>query len=99
MKVESLSQLTVRNYVLTDATLQEAKEALVNLAEVRKWLSQRNATANWPEAGSVLEPGPGGLFRLPEPVRRTLALNKVPFRMVLNQLMSRFGGMQWNIWH
>jgi len=99
MKVDSLSQLTVRNYVLTDATLEEAKEALVNLTEVKKWLSQRRATANWPGAVSVLGPGPGGPFRRLEPVKTSLALNKVPFRMVLNQLTSRFGGMQWNIWH
>jgi hypothetical protein len=72
---------------------------LVNLTEVRKWLSERRATANWPEAGSVFRPGSGGPFRLPEPVIKSLTLNEVPFRTVLNQLMSRFGGMQWNIWH
>ena len=99
MKGESLSQLTVGNYVLSDTTFQEAKEAIVNLKEVRKWLSQRRATANWPDAASVFLPGPGGPFLRSEPVRRSLALNKVPLRTVLNQLMTRFGGMQWNIWH
>jgi len=97
-QAEALSQLTVANLTLTNATLEEAQDALFSLPEVRGWLSQHRATRTRRAiAGSGLAAGPGGPF--PQPKRISLSLSNVQLRTILNQMTTKFDRPQWIISH
>jgi len=97
-QAESLSQLNVSVFVLTNNTLDEAQAALFDLPEVKAWLSAHRAARGGGGAEhSGLGPGPAGPF--PEPKRVSLSLANVKLYNVLNQLITKFSRAQWIIGH
>ena len=94
---ESLSQLNVAAFVLTDSTLDEAQAVLFNLPEVKGWLAAHHAARGGGGEYSGLGPGPAGPF--PQPKRVSLTVTNVRLYTILNQLISRFGRTQWIIDH
>jgi hypothetical protein len=94
---ESLSELTIANFVLINATLEEVQESLFNLPEVKNWFSLHHARRNEARGGSILGPGPGGPF--PEPTRVSITLSNVQLRTILNQVIGKFDRAQWTIGH
>src|SRR5712692_10126238 len=93
----SLSQLSITNFLLANATREQAQEALFNLPEVKDWLLRHRARRNMAGEWSALGPGPGGPF--PEPKRISLSLSNVELRTILNQLITKFDRPQWIIGH
>jgi hypothetical protein len=97
-QAESLAQLNVSAFVLTNSTLDEAQAALFDLPEVKAWLSAHRAARGGGGAEhSGLGPGPAGPF--PQPKRVSLSLANVKLYNVLNQLITKFGRAQWIIDH
>jgi hypothetical protein len=93
----SLSQLSIANFLLANATREQAQEALFNQPKVKDWLLQHHARRNMAEEGSGLGPGPAGPF--PETKRISLSISNVELRSILNQLINKFDRPQWIIGH
>jgi hypothetical protein len=92
MKADSFSQLIVANYVVTDASLIEAVDAIDKLPNVQRWFSSRHVTR-----GNLIS----GIRPMPSPPqrKRSLALKNVPIRTILNRVYGNFGETHWVIWH
>jgi hypothetical protein len=90
MKAQSFSQINVTNYVVRDATLREAVDAIEKLPEIKRWLTHHRKR----RVDLMNVAGPP-----PPQERRSLALENVQVRTILNQLYSSFGERQWTIWH
>jgi hypothetical protein len=93
---ESLSQLVVANYSVRNVTLFTAQQAVYDLPEVKKWLSDRQSGVLI--AGSSLmiprdSPAVAG-----EP-RISLTLYNAPLRTVLSQIATGFAKGRWSISH
>src|ERR1700674_2286043 len=56
----SFSQLSIANFLLANATPEQAQEALFNLPEVKNWLLRHRARRNTAGEGSGLGAGPCG---------------------------------------
>jgi len=95
-QTEALSDLTVASFTLSNATIEEAQQALFDLLEVKNWLAQRGAIRNTAQSGSrFIQPsGPQ-----PEPQRVSMSLTNVQLRSILNQLITKLGRSQWIIGH
>lgn len=94
-QTEALSDLSITSFVLSNGTLEEARDALFDLPEVRNWLSQHGAIRNAGQNGSLfVVPGVR-----PEPQRVSLSLANVQLRSILNQLIMKFSREQWVIGH
>jgi hypothetical protein len=96
VKADSFSQLTVENYIATDATLIEAVEAIDKLPNVQRWLTNRHMRRGDLIGGSVLvQPG------APAPLRRrqSFAFKNVRVRTILNRVNNDFGETHWVVWH
>jgi hypothetical protein len=96
-QADALSQLSVANFVLTNNTREEAREAIFNLPEVRDWLSRHRAVrgALLLAESRLITPG----VPPPAPKRVSLTLANVPLRIVLNQVIKEFGRPEWIISH
>jgi hypothetical protein len=92
LKAQSFSQVNVANYVVRDATLSEAVDAIEKLPEIKRWLTDRRKRRV--DLMNVTRTGPP-----PPQERRSLALENVQVRTILNQVYSSFGETQWTIWH
>jgi hypothetical protein len=92
LKVQSFSQVNVANYVVRDVTLREAVDAIEKLPEIKRWLTDRRKSRV--DLMNVTRTGPP-----PPQERRSLALENVQVRTILNQVYSSFGETQWTIWH
>jgi hypothetical protein len=94
-QAESLSQLTIANFVVTDSELQPTKAAIFNLLEVRQWLSRHRAVMNGLINSTAAMPPRDAPNRGPKKI--SLNLSNVQLRSILNQVMTTFGAHQWFI--
>jgi hypothetical protein len=95
LKNDSISQMKVANYTLTNATHIEAVIAVEKLPEIQKWSSRQHVSMGSFTAGSRLST-PG----IPsQPHRESFVLKDTSIRSVLNQVYRSFGETQWTIWH
>jgi hypothetical protein len=92
MKAQSFSQVSVANYLVRDATLKEAVDAIEKLPEIKRWLAHHHQRRQ--NLISVTRAGPP-----PPQERRSLALKDIQVRSILNQVYGSFGETQWAIWH
>jgi hypothetical protein len=96
MRAGSFSQVTVSDYVATDATLLEAVDAIDKLPKVQRWLKRRQMIRGNLIAESVLmTPGGHG----PPRRRQSFELKNIPVRTILNQVYGSLGETHWSIWH
>jgi hypothetical protein len=99
MNADNFSHLRVASYVVTDATLREAVDAIDKIPKVQRWLTHRHTKRADLIGGSRLMP-PRGAPVEPQPQRRrSLALKNVEVRTILNQIYNNFGETHWAIWH
>jgi hypothetical protein len=92
IKDQSFSQVSVANYVVRDVTLREAVDAIEKAPEIKRWLSHNHKRRQ--NLISVDRIGPP-----PPQEKRSLALQNVKVRTILNLVYSSFGEMQWTIWN
>jgi hypothetical protein len=87
-KEESLSQVTIRTFSLTEASPRAASDRINDIAEVQAWLTSRGLTRTTLTSGV---PWP----RSTHPI--TFTLTNVPFRSVMNRLANEVGDTRWDI--
>jgi hypothetical protein len=93
-KSKSLAQVSIADFVVADATLQQVHAAISNLPEVRRWVMRHHAiTVGAPGSGSIVSTA--GV--MPEPKRISLNLHNVQLCTILNQVIRGFGKWQWVI--
>ena len=86
-KADSVSDLMLKNYLVKDATLDKASQALNSLPEFQTWLTTRKLTRREFQTGPAWNPNQ----------RIDLNLRDVPLRSVLNKLIKNFGLTNWII--
>ena len=91
-KARSFSQVNVADYVVRDATLKEAVDAIEKLPEIEWWLANNHKRRQ--NLINVSRTGPP-----PPPERRSLTLQNVTVRTILNLIYGSFGETQWTIWN
>ncbi len=91
-KAQSFSQVRVASYVVTDASLREAVDHIDKLPEVERWLANHHKRRQDLIGGSRLGPAP------PEE-KRSVNLQDVTVRTVLNRVYRSFDQKQWTIWN
>ena len=89
-KAQSFSQVKVADYVVRDATLKEAVDAIEKLPEIERWLANNHKRRQNLISASGMPP--------PQE-RRSLALQNVTVRTILNRVYGSFGKAQWTIWN
>lgn len=95
-QTDALLDLTIANFILSNATLEDAQDALFSLPEVRNWLSRHGATRSTAQSGSrFIEPS----APQPEAQRVSMNLTNVQLRTILNQVIIGFNRTQWLIGH
>jgi hypothetical protein len=87
-KSDSVVQAIVPQYVVTDATLIQAAQAIGKLPTVQKWASHHHATTANLIGGS----------RLGAPPRMSFDFAKLSVCSILNRVYGSFGVTQWRIW-
>ena len=93
-KSKSLAQVSIADFVVADATLQQVHDAISNLPEVRRWVMRHHAiTVGAPGSGSIVSVA--GV--MPEPKRISLSLHNVQLCTILNQVIRGFGEWRWVI--
>jgi len=97
-KGDNLSQVMVRTFLLTNGTLGEARNALLNLPEFEKWYLDHRTNGRNIISDSHLAPGRGAPPAA-EPKRVSLTLNDVQVRTILNQLIAKFDRPSWSMAH
>ncbi len=96
-EADSLSQLTIANFVVIDSELQPTKAAVFNLPEVKEWLSRHRAVVNRLINSTAAVSPKDAPNRGPKKI--SLTLTNVQLRSILNQVMTTFGAQQWIISH
>jgi len=91
IKDQSFSQVSVANYIVRDVTLREAVDAIEKAPEIKRWLALNHKRRQ--NLISVDRIGPP-----PPQEKRSLSLQNVKVRTILNLVYSSFGEMQWTIW-
>jgi len=94
---DSLSQLIIGNFVVTDATFRDIQSALFNQPEVREWLRLHHAIRSGLINSTAAMPPKGA--PVPEPKKISLNLRNMQLRLILNQVISKLGTDQWIIGH
>jgi hypothetical protein len=91
-KAHTFSQVKVADYVVRDVTLREAVDEIEKLPEVKQWL----ATNRMRRQNLITATGLG----VPPPLqRRSLALQDVTVRTILNRIYRSFDKTEWTIWN
>lgn len=88
-KVDSLSEVSIANFSINDATRAETSETLSSLPEVRNWLAYHHETKR-----NLINQS---TYR--DQTRKSLNLSGVSLGALLNQLIITFGDNQWTINH
>jgi hypothetical protein len=88
-KVDSLSEISIANFSVNDATRAETSGALSSLPEVRNWLAYHHETKRNLITQSTYR----------DQTRKSLNLSGVSLGALLNQLIITFGDKQWSINH
>jgi hypothetical protein len=91
-KNESLAGLSIGGYLITEASPEEASDALSNLPEVQRWLSEHKTRR------VQLLNETDTRFRKAK-MKASLSLKNVPLSTVLNQLTQLYGNRFWRITH